>query len=93
VENLDAAELNIRRWCIDYLAGTLKLPAARIDPQAKFARFGLDSAMSVFFLVALEEWLGVELGSDTIFDHPTVAELARHVAKRFPQAAAAAADK
>jgi acyl carrier protein len=93
VENLDDAELNIARWCTDYLAETLKLPPSRIDPQTKFARFGLDSAMSVFFLVALEEWLGVELGSDTIFDHSSVAELARYVAGRFPQAAASAVAK
>ncbi|HXL63470.1 MAG TPA: acyl carrier protein [Xanthobacteraceae bacterium] len=93
MENLDAAELNIRRWCTDYLAETLKLPPSRIDPQTKFARLGMDSAMSVFFLVALEDWLGVELGSDVVFDHPTVAELARHVAGRFPQAAASAVGK
>jgi acyl carrier protein len=90
VDQLDAAELNIRRWCTDYLADTLKLPASRIDPRAKFARLGMDSAISVFFLVALEEWLGVELGSDTVFDYPSIAELSRHVAGRFPQAAACA---
>jgi hypothetical protein len=28
-----------------------------------------------------------------VFDHPTVAELARHVAGRFPQAAASAVGK
>src|ERR1700683_939469 len=81
------------RWCPDYFAETLKRPPSRIDPQTKFARFGMDSAMSVFFLVALEDWLGVELGSDVVFDHPTVAELARHVAGRFPQAAASAVGK
>jgi hypothetical protein len=35
----------------------------------------------------------VELGSDTIFDHPTVAELAHYVAGQFPQAAVSAVGK
>jgi acyl carrier protein len=93
VVNVTVAELNIRRWCTDYFATTLKLPASRIDPQAKFARLGMDSAMSVFFLVALEEWLGVELASEIVFDHPSIAELARYVASSFPQAATSAAGK
>ena len=93
MENLDAAELNIRRWCIDYLAENLKLPPSRIDPQVRFARLGMDSAASVFFLAALEEWLGVELGSETVFDYPSIAELAHYVAGQFPQAAALAIGK
>ena len=87
--NVDVAELNVRRWCTDYLARSLKLPANQIDPQARFARLGMDSAMSVFFLVELEEWLGVELASEVVFDYPSIAELARYVATNFPQAAAA----
>lgn len=89
MENLDGAELHIRRWCTDYVAKTLELPADRIDPQVKFARLGMDSAMSVFFLVELEHWLGVELASEIVFNHPTIAELARYVVKTAPQAALA----
>ena len=65
MENLDGAELHIRRWCTDYVAKTLELPADRIDPQREFARLGMDSAMSVLFLVELEHWLGVELASES----------------------------
>jgi acyl carrier protein len=41
----------------------------------------MDSAASVFFLVELEEWLGIELPTEIVFAHPTPAELARHVAE------------
>jgi acyl carrier protein len=76
------SESEIRQWCIHRLASTLNVPANRIDPQAKFARLGMDSATSVFFLVEIEEWLGLELPSDTVFEYPTIAELARHLADR-----------
>src|SRR5262249_61547269 len=65
-----------------YLARTFKTPVDRIRPQAKFARLGMDSAASVFFLVELEEWLGVELPTEIVFAYPTPAEIARYVAER-----------
>ena len=33
----------------------------RIEDDANFAGFGLDSAESVFMVTALEDWLGLEL--------------------------------
>ncbi len=87
---IEAAEANIRRWCTDYIARTLKVPAGRVDPDATFARLGMDSAMAVFFLVELEEWLGIELASDVVFEHPSIAEIARYVTARFPARAAQA---
>ena len=76
------SESEILDWCMGYLARTFKTPVDRIRPHAKFARLGMDSAASVFFLVELEEWLGVELPTEIVFAYPTPAELARYVAKR-----------
>jgi len=45
---VNPTESEICDWCVAYLAKSLKLPPERIDPQAKFARLGLDSAASVF---------------------------------------------
>jgi acyl carrier protein len=47
-----------------------------------FTRMGLDSANSVFLIVELEDWLGLELTPDLVFEHPTISELARHLATR-----------
>jgi len=80
VQELSPAEAEIRTWCIGYLAETLKLPPADIDPNAKFARLGLDSAMSIFLLTAIEDWLGVELSAELVFEHQTVAEVAHYLA-------------
>ena len=76
------SESEILDWCMAYLAKTFKTPVDRIRPHAKFARLGMDSAASVFFLVELEEWLGIELPTEIVFEHPTPAELARYVAER-----------
>jgi len=43
---------------------------------------GLDSANSLYLIVELEEWLGIELTSEVIFEYPSIAELARHLARR-----------
>jgi acyl carrier protein len=61
----------------------LRLSDAPIDPLTEFASLGLDSAESVFLVAAIEDWLGVELASDTAIEHPTLARLARFVAGRL----------
>jgi acyl carrier protein len=80
----DTIESRICAWCIDYLANKLKLPANRIDPHAKFSRLGVDSAMAMFLLADLEERFGLELASDSVFEHPSIIELARYVVTRLP---------
>ena len=74
------SEAAIRDWCVEYLARTLELPNQTIDPEMTFARMGLDSANSVFLIVELEDWLGLELTPDLLFEHPTIGEFARHLA-------------
>jgi acyl carrier protein len=76
------SESAIRDWCVEYLARTLDLPDQTIDPDVKFARLGLDSANSLYLIVELEDWLGIELTPDLVFEYPTIAELARHLAAR-----------
>jgi acyl carrier protein len=77
------SETEIRDWCVQYLSRTLDLPRDTVDPDVKFARLGLDSANSVYLIVELEDWLGLELTPDLVFEHPTIGELARHLAERI----------
>ena len=76
------SEAVLRDWCVEYLARTLDLPDHTIDPEMTFARLGLDSANSVFLIVELEDWLGLELTPDLLFEYPTIGELARYLATR-----------
>jgi acyl carrier protein len=75
-------EADIRAWCTDYVAKTLQVPASQIAADATFSRLGLDSAMAVFLVVELEEWLGLELESNVVFEHPSIEELARYIASK-----------
>jgi acyl carrier protein len=73
----------ISQACIDSLAETLNTTPDRIDPHTKFSRLGLDSGLSVFLLLSLEERLGVTLVPEAIYDNPTVAQLSEHIAEQY----------
>ena len=53
----DKSEAEITAWCIVHLAKALRRPAEKIDPLTKFERLGVDSAMAVYLVAELEEWL------------------------------------
>ena len=76
------SETEIRDWCLACLARTVDNPAIPIGPDIPFPQMGLDSATSAYFIVELEEWVGVELEAELVYDYPTVGELARHIATR-----------
>jgi len=77
----DPTEADIQEWCIAYLRTALRQPKADFDVHAEFVSVGLDSAESVFMIAAIEDWLGLELASDTAVDHPTIAALASFIAR------------
>ena len=70
----------ISAFCVDRLADLLRIPKATIDTQAKFSRLGLDSAMTVYLLMDLEEKLDLELSPEAFYDHPTVEALSGYLA-------------
>jgi len=76
-------ESEILEWCGAYLRDKLKLSGAAVDKDAEFASLGLDSAESVFLVAAIEDWLGLELSSDTAVEHATPAKLSRFVADKL----------
>jgi acyl carrier protein len=72
----------ISAFCVDQLAEILHVPKDSIDTRANFARLGLDSAMSVYLVIELEEKLKIELDTDALADHPTVEALSSYLADR-----------
>lgn len=78
----NVTEPEICDWCIAYVKRTIDDPSIAIGPDITFAQMGLDSATSAYFIVELEEWLETELDPEIVFDHPTIAQLARHILGR-----------
>jgi acyl carrier protein len=76
------SEAEISSWCVTQLAKTIDNPAIAITPDATFAEMGLDSASSAYFIVELEDWLGLELPPELVFDYPTITQLARYLVER-----------
>lgn len=72
----------ISAFCIDRLADILRIPKDTIDASAKFSRLGLDSAMTVYLQMDLEEKLDRELTLDLFYDHPTVEALSAYLAAK-----------
>ena len=68
------SEADIRVWCLDYLGRNFADASLAGDPDASFAELGLDSVHAAHFIV--------ELDPELIYEHPTVADLARHVFAR-----------
>jgi acyl-CoA synthetase (AMP-forming)/AMP-acid ligase II/3-oxoacyl-(acyl-carrier-protein) synthase/acyl carrier protein len=71
----------IRHWIVGRLAERLNLAPAQLDAHAPFAVLGLDSLSTVRLSGELEQWLGRELSSTLLFDHPSPDALARYLAR------------
>lgn len=77
------SESEIRDWCIAYVERMVGDRSIPVGPEISFSRMGLDSASSAYFIVELEDWLGIELETELVAEHPTIAELSRHLAGRL----------
>jgi acyl carrier protein len=70
----------LREWLMDHLSKTLKTPRSRLDADAPFARYGLNSLDGVTLVMDLEEQLGIELPPTLLWDYPTINKCAAHLA-------------
>lgn len=67
----------------DQLAKVLRLPAARVEDEAPFTNYGLDSLTALEYRNRLEGSLGLTLPATLVWSHPTVCRLATHLAERL----------
>ena len=70
----------ISELCVASLANVLRIPRERVETGTKFNRLGLDSAMTVYLQMDLEDKLDLELAPDLFYDHPTVDALSGYLA-------------
>jgi amino acid adenylation domain-containing protein len=65
-----------------FLAAQLEIAAAEIADATHWRDYGVDSLIETRLTLMLEEHLGIDLTGREVFDHPTVAGLARYLQER-----------
>lgn len=71
----------IQAWLVAQLSARLSLDPSAIDPHQSLAQYGLDSLAMVTLAGELEDWLGHPLPNTVVYDHPSIAALAQHLAQ------------
>ena len=79
-ESVEPTAQNIQDRSVAYIASILDVPPTEVNPELAFDDLGLDSATAVAMVMDLEEFLGIELEPELLFEHTSVAALSRHLA-------------
>ena len=74
------SEAQIRAAIRASLASALSVVESTLDDDRDFDAYGLPSLEAVELAGELEDFLGREIDAEAIFDHPSVSQLARHLA-------------
>jgi polyketide synthase PksM len=84
-ESVDAATLaeQVREVIVETLANSLKIDVAIIDADESFADYGLDSIIGVQTIEQINELLGTELTTTSVFDYSTVNKLMAHIISEY----------
>ncbi|MDQ0847810.1 beta-ketoacyl synthase N-terminal-like domain-containing protein [Streptomyces sp. V1I6] len=64
----------------EVLAGVLYMEPADLDPEQSFQMLGVDSILSVEFIALVNAKYATDIKATELYDHPTPAAFARHVA-------------
>jgi len=71
---LDSRDV-LERWLAELVASAVDLEPGAIDVDARFDRYGLDSAAAIGLTDELEQGLGVALEPTLLYDYPTIRSL------------------
>lgn len=83
--------VEIQEWVVLHLAEKLKVTATEIDIHAPFRHFAPSSLDVMHLADELEEWLGKRVPHTLLFNHPTIALLAKALADEKTATATVAA--
>jgi acyl carrier protein len=71
----------IQEWLFGRLAELLGANVKSVDAATPFDRLGVDSSVAIGLTGQLEKWLGRDLDPTLLYDYPTIATLAKHLAE------------
>jgi acyl carrier protein len=83
----------IQSWLRMQIAVQLGIEPEHIDIFRPFTEYGLDSIVGVSLAGDLEEWLDLALSPTLLWDYPSIATLARHLADAIDGSPARAASQ
>ncbi len=78
-----------QQWLIEKIAHRLGVAPGEVSPEQYFDELDLDSTEALILAGEMENWLGFELGTTTLWYHPTIKDLAAHIAEESGQRASA----
>jgi acyl carrier protein len=81
--NSTPTHAQVARWLSSRVATYLDVPAAAIDPAMPLAELGLDSVSAVGLCGDIEQRWRIQADPILVYDYPTIAEIAGHVAARL----------
>lgn len=71
----------IEAWLVRAIAKSLHIDPQQISVTRPFAELGVDSVAAVELSGDLEDWLGKKVAPTIVWDYPTIALLAAHLAE------------
>lgn len=77
-------------WLIEKIARRMGVASGEISPEVYFDELHLDSTEALNLAGEMENWLGFELSTTTLWYHPTVKGLAAYIAEECGRRAATA---
>lgn len=93
----DARRANVSKaqlisWINAWMCKELKLPGAPSESNKPFVSYGMDSVHAMMLVGDLEDYLGRRLPPTLAWDHPTVEDLAAHLAQDSGSRAVSSSD-
>jgi acetylornithine/succinyldiaminopimelate/putrescine aminotransferase/predicted amino acid dehydrogenase/acyl carrier protein len=73
---------DIERWLIEHLVASLGIEATALGHDTRLVDLGIDSAEAALLAGELEEWLQTRLSPTLVWEHPTLGQLAAHLARQ-----------
>ncbi|MER8183897.1 acyl carrier protein [Kitasatospora sp. NPDC094015] len=73
--------VDAQNWLIEKIAHRLGVEPSAVSPEQYFDELELDSTEALILAGEMESWLGFELGTTALWYHPSIKELAAHIAE------------
>jgi acyl carrier protein len=77
-------EERICHWLVEAVARHCEVAASAVNASTAFVDVGLSSMAAVMLSLEVSEALGVDVDPMLTWDHPTIGEAARAIAKSLP---------